>query len=68
MARLFGTNGVRGVVNRDMTVELALDVGRAIGTFMMGRVAIATDSRTSGDLMRSAVSAGMVSEIGRAHV
>ncbi len=61
MARLFGTNGVRGVVNRDMTVELALDVGRAIGTFMMGRVAIATDSRTSGDLMRSAVSAGMVS-------
>jgi phosphomannomutase/phosphoglucomutase len=61
MVRLFGTNGVRGVINQDMNVELALNVGRAIGTFMVGRVAIATDSRTSGDLMRSAVSAGITS-------
>ena len=61
LTRLFGTNGVRGVVNKDMTPELALDVGRAIGTFMMGKVAIATDPRTSADMLRSAVSAGMVS-------
>lgn len=61
VTRLFGTNGVRGVVNKDMTPQLALDVGLAIGTFMMGRVAIATDPRTSGDMLRSAVSAGMVS-------
>lgn len=61
MVKLFGTNGVRGVINQDMNVELALNVGRAIGTFMMGRVAIATDSRTSGDLVRSAVSAGIMS-------
>ncbi len=61
MSRLFGTNGVRGVINQDMTVELALNVGRAIGTFMMGRVAIATDPRTSGDMLRSAVSAGVTS-------
>lgn len=44
-----------------MNVDLALNVGRAIGTFMMGRVAIATDSRTSGDLLRSAVNAGIIS-------
>lgn len=61
MTRLFGTNGVRGVVNRDMSAELALEMGKAIGTFMVGRVAMATDSRTSGDLLRSAVSAGITS-------
>lgn len=61
MTRLFGTNGVRGVINKDMSVELALDVGRAIGTFMQGRVAIATDSRTSGDMLRSLVAGGMLS-------
>lgn len=61
MTKLFGTNGVRGVINQDMSVELALDVGRAIGTFMQGKVAIATDSRTSGDMLRSLVSGGMTS-------
>ena len=61
MTKLFGTNGVRGVINQDMSAELALDVGRAIGTFMQGRVAIATDSRTSGDMLRALVSGGMTS-------
>ena len=32
MTRLFGTNGIRGVVGQDMTAELAVRVGRAIGT------------------------------------
>jgi len=61
MTKLFGTNGVRGVINQDMSVELALDVGRAIGTFMQGKVAIATDSRTSADMLRALVSGGMTS-------
>jgi len=61
MTKLFGTNGVRGVINQDMSVELALDVGRAIGTFMQGKVAIATDSRTSADMIRALVSGGMTS-------
>lgn len=61
MTKLFGTNGVRGVINQDMSAELALDVGRAIGTFMQGRVAIATDSRTSADMLRALVSGGMTS-------
>ncbi|QLH74722.1 MAG: phosphoglucosamine mutase [Methanomassiliicoccales archaeon] len=59
--RLFGTNGVRGVVNEDMGAQLALDVGRAIGTFMGGKVALATDSRTSADMLRCSVAAGMMS-------
>lgn len=59
--RLFGTNGVRGVVNEEMTATLALDIGRAIGGFMGGRVAIATDTRTSADMLKTAVSAGLMS-------
>jgi len=58
--RLFGTNGVRGVVNEDMNVNMAMEVGQAIGTFMVGKVALATDSRTSADMLRAAVSAGLM--------
>lgn len=61
MERLFGTNGVRGVVNEYMSAQLALDVGRAIGTYMGGKVALATDCRTSADMLRAAVSAGLTS-------
>lgn len=58
--RLFGTNGVRGVINRDMNVQLAMDLGRAIGTFMGGRVAVGNDSRTSAAMIKSAVSSGLM--------
>ncbi len=59
--RLFGTNGVRGVINKDMNVQLAMDMGRAIGTFMGGKVAVGYDSRTSATMVRSALSAGLMS-------
>ena len=59
--RLFGTNGIRGVVNELMGPELALDVGRAIGTYMKGRVAVGTDPRTSADMLKSAMLAGLMS-------
>lgn len=58
--RLFGTNGVRGVVNDDMTSDLGLRLGKAIGEFFKGSVAIASDTRVSGDMMKSAVSAGLM--------
>jgi len=58
--RLFGTNGVRGVVNEDMNVQLAMNLGRAIGEFMSGKVALATDTRTSGQMLKSAVSCGLM--------
>ena len=57
--RLFGTNGVRGVVNDDMDVNLALRLGKAIGRFMGGKVALATDTRTSGAMLKHAVIAGL---------
>ncbi|MDR0309882.1 MAG: phosphoglucosamine mutase, partial [Candidatus Methanoplasma sp.] len=59
--RLFGTNGIRGVINEGMTSDLALHVGKAIGTVMGGTVAIATDTRISADMIRTAVSAGIMS-------
>ena len=57
--RIFGTNGVRGVVNEDMNAGLALQLGKAIGVFMGGKVAIATDTRTSRDMLSSAAMAGL---------
>jgi phosphomannomutase/phosphoglucomutase len=59
--RLFGTNGVRGVVNEEMTVQLAMDLGRAIGTYTGGKIAIGNDSRTSADMLKSSVCAGLTS-------
>ncbi|MFQ6106649.1 MAG: phosphoglucosamine mutase [Thermoplasmata archaeon] len=62
MTRLFGTNGVRGIVNETMTIELATDLSRAIGThFRGGKVAIGCDTRTSGDMLKSASISGLLS-------
>jgi len=61
MPRLFGTNGVRGVTNDGMTVDLALNLGRAIGTHFDGDVAIGTDTRTSNEMLKQAVVAGVTS-------
>ncbi|UCE92125.1 MAG: phosphoglucosamine mutase [Methanobacteriota archaeon] len=59
--RLFGTNGVRGVVNsEEMDCMLALRLGMAIGTFMKGAVLMGTDARTSNEMIKSACSAGMM--------
>ena len=60
MTKMFGTNGVRGVVNQDMTVQLALQMGKAIGKVTPGTYAIATDTRYTCDMIRSAVSAGLM--------
>ncbi len=62
MTRLFGTNGIRGVVGQDMTADLAVRVGRAIGThFGEGSVALARDPRLSGPMLARAVAAGLMS-------
>ena len=59
--RLFGTNGVRGVVNTpQMDCDFALRLGMAIGSFMKGTVMIATDARTSKEMLKSACSAGLM--------
>src|SRR4030043_112526 len=66
MGKLFGTNGIRGVVNKDMNCDLALGIGKAWGTLIKRKiqkpkVAIGTDARLSNDMLKNAISAGLLS-------
>ena len=56
--RLFGTDGVRGRANTDLTVDIALDLARAAGESTEGPVVIGRDTRRSGPLFTAALHAG----------
>jgi phosphomannomutase/phosphoglucomutase len=58
--RLFGTNGVRGVIGKDMNPALAYAIGCALGSMRTGRVAVGRDTRTSGPALMSALKAGLM--------
>jgi len=59
----FGTDGVRGVANAELTPELALALGRAAARVLGGdHVAIGRDTRRSGPLLEAALAAGLASE------
>jgi phosphoglucosamine mutase len=69
MGRLFGTDGVRGVANRDLTAELALALGSAAALRLASagssrrRVAVVgRDPRASSEMLEAAVIAGLTSE------
>ncbi len=63
MAPTFGTDGVRGVVNEDLTPELVLALGRAAARVLGGpRFFVGRDTRVSGPLLQAALSAGLASE------
>jgi phosphomannomutase/phosphoglucomutase len=59
--RLFGTNGIRGVVNKELTPEKAAKIGSAIGTFFKQgkKLIVGYDARTSGPMLTNAVVAGL---------
>lgn len=65
MGRLFGTDGVRGVANKELTPELAFNLGKA-GTHVLKKdnerpvVVIGKDTRISGDMLESALTAGIL--------
>ena len=60
--RLFGTNGVRGVVNRELTLELVLELSQAIGTFFKGgKMVVGCDGRTSSPAFRNLAMGGLAS-------
>ena len=75
MARLFGTDGVRGLANRDLTADLALGLAQSAAVVLTsGRYAdarraegrrpvgvVARDPRISGEFLTAAVSAGLAS-------
>lgn len=61
--RLFGTSGIRGVVNEDLSPDFCQRVALAIGTTLpqTSTVCIATDTRISRDVIKEAVTAGLLS-------
>ncbi|CAM3180858.1 phosphoglucosamine mutase [Staphylococcus argensis] len=68
MAKYFGTDGVRGVANQDLTPELAFKLGRYGGYVLAHnkdkkhpKVLVGRDTRVSGEMLESALIAGLVS-------
>ncbi|MCD6372418.1 MAG: phosphoglucosamine mutase, partial [Thermococcus sp.] len=60
--KLFGTAGIRGTLWEKVTPELAMDIGKAIGTYVEGdTVAVARDGRTSSVMLQSALISGLLS-------
>jgi len=66
--RLFGTDGIRGLANRDLTAELALNVSVAAAHILVESVKdhrpkaiVGSDSRASGEFLEAAVVAGLTS-------
>ena len=67
MGRLFGTDGARGVANSEITCELAMQIGRAAAMVLTEnlehrpKVMIGMDTRASGEMLESAIAAGLCS-------
>ena len=67
MGKLFGTDGIRGIVGEDLTHELALKVGEA-SAYVLGEefdditVLIGRDTRISGQMLASAIASGLMSQ------
>jgi len=60
--KLFGTNGVRGLINDTMTVDLVLNLGKAIGTVLgPGKVVVGRDARKGGEMFSRAAISGLLS-------
>jgi len=67
MKKLFGTDGVRGIANKELTPELAFQLGKA-GAYVLTKntanapkVLVAKDGRRSGDMLEAALTAGLCS-------
>ena len=67
MSRMFGTDGVRGVANDELTAELAMQLGQA-GAYVLSKgsshrpcIMVGCDTRLSGDMLANALMAGACS-------
>ena len=61
MARLFGTDGVRGIANVELTCEMAYRLGQAAAIYLGKTIVVGRDTRRSGDMLGAALSAGIMS-------
>ena len=69
MAKLFGTDGIRGIVNEDLNAILALKIGSSVARVLKNELKkdkltllIGGDTRISKDMLTSSVAAGVLSE------
>ena len=66
MSRMFGTDGVRGIANTELTAKIAYSLGRA-GAYVLTegthkpKILVAKDTRISGDMLEAALVAGILS-------
>ncbi len=73
MGKLFGTDGIRGVANRELTPELAFNIGR-IAAWLLGRdyknpvFLIGRDTRLSGSMIEGSLTAGITSAGGTVRI
>lgn len=66
MGKYFGTDGVRGVANEDLTLDMAVRIGQYLGWYYgqqrnHARILIGKDTRLSGDMFELGLAAGAVS-------
>lgn len=65
MSKLFGTDGIRGVANRELTSKLAYHVGRAVAFCLKqdgkNTILIGRDTRRSGDMLQASLTSGILS-------
>ncbi len=60
---LFGTDGIRGLANKDLTCEIAFKLGRAVATFCPSnkQICVGKDTRASGDTLEESLIQGIIS-------
>ncbi|MDO4854348.1 MAG: phosphoglucosamine mutase [Coriobacteriia bacterium] len=61
MAKLFGTDGARGVANTELTCDIAFKLGQAAVALFGKTVVVGKDTRLSGDMLEAALGAGVMS-------
>ncbi len=66
LRKLFGTDGIRGVANQDLTPEFVLKIGKAAAKFLSAdsknrKIVVGRDTRPSGDFISNALTAGLLS-------
>lgn len=63
--KIFGTDGIRGIANKELTPEFALLIGKAVGSVLIknqnAKVIIGRDTRISCDMIENALAAGLCS-------
>jgi len=66
--QLFGTAGVRGITNKDITPELAIKIALAYGSIFKGNIAVARDNRYGAEMIEHAIISGLQSSGTRIHL